>query len=253
MKRNLEGLLVAAATAAVMLILGFGPVPTSLGAQSARVGGRDVPVTPFEQWFKRLGLLNGNAGCDVAVEYDSLNTAHISDCTDAANLADLRLRGLTVMGVPTTQGAAGADTVLTKAISAVADATATAILTVTVPNANHQAVIPIVLMGTLGAGGAIGAGECSATLYGQIVLTRTAGVATVATATTAADTGSACVAGATTETLAYAVSTMTGAVTVAQTFTVNVTITKGGGASANHTAVIQADLLNAKSAGVTVS
>lgn len=252
MKRVLETILVSLATALAVVMIGFAP-PLRLHAQSAKKAGLDVPVVPFEQWFKRVGFLNPNNGCDSALEYDSLGTAHLTDCTDAANLRDLRLRGLQINGLPATQGAAGSDSFLTKTVTGIADATGTAVLTVTVPNAAEGAVIPLVLMTSLGAGGAIGAYECSGTAYGQIVVARTAGLATVATATTLSNTGSACVAGATTITTAYAVSSITGGNTVAQTFTVNVTITKGGGASASHQAIVQADLLNAVAAGITVS
>lgn len=150
-------------------------------------------------------------------------------------------------------GSATSDRFLTKTVTGIADATATTVLTVTVPNAAHSATIPIVINGSIGAGGAVGADECTATAYGQVVLTRTAGLATVATATTLADTGSACVAGATTITLAYSVTSMTGANSATQTFNIQVTITKGGGASANHIAVVEADVLNANASGVTVS
>jgi len=150
-------------------------------------------------------------------------------------------------------GGAGVDGLLAKTVTAIANNTATDVLTVTVPNAAHSATIPIIINATLGAGGAVGANECTATAYGQIVLTRTAGLATVATATTLADTGSACVAGATTVTLAYSVTSMTGANSATQTFTVQVTIARGGGSSTNHVAVIQADILNANASGVTVS
>jgi hypothetical protein len=241
------------ACAGLLLIVGAVLVLPSVHAQSVKHGGGDVAVQPVEQWFQRIGLLNPNGGCDVAVEYAALNTWQIDDCSAAKNLVDGQMRGLTLSGVPTTQGAASTDAVMTKTVTGIADATATAVFTVTVPNTANAAIIPIVIGGSLGAGGAIGAFECTATAYGQIVVTRTPGVATVATATTLADTGSACVVGATTETLAYAVSAMTGAVTVAQTFKVNVTITKGGGASANHSAIVQADLLNANAAGITIS
>lgn len=150
-------------------------------------------------------------------------------------------------------GGAGVDALLTKTVTAIANNTATDVLTVTVPNAAHSATIPIIINASLGAGGAVGADECTATAYGQIVLTRTAGLATVATATTLADTGSACVAGATTETLAYAVTAMTGANSATQTFTVQITIARGGGSSTNHIAIIQADVLNANASGVTIS
>lgn len=223
-------------------------------AQSARRGGADVPVTPWEQWFKRLGMLNAGGGCDVALQYDSLNTAILTDCTDAANARDLRLRGLQLLsGVPGTQGGANTDTFFTKTVTGMTDAAATNVLNFTVPNSAHAAVIPVIIMSSLGAGGAVGAFECTGTAYGQIVVTRTAGVATVATAVALSNTGSACVAGATTIATAYAVTAMTGANSAVQTFSMTVTVTKGAGSSANHQVVVQADMLNANVSGITVS
>jgi hypothetical protein len=189
----------------------------------------------------------------VALEYDSLNTAHFTTCTDAATLADVRMRGLQLGGVPTTQGGAGTDTILVKTVTAIANNTATDVLTVTVPNASESATIGLTIHGALGAGGAVGANECAATGYGQIVIARTAGVASVETAATIADTASSCVAGATTMTLAYAVTANTGANSAVQTFTIQVTIARGGGSSTNHVAVIQADLLNLNGSGITIS
>src|SRR5438067_2346696 len=103
MKRILETALVSLVTAIAVVTIGFMPLPR-LAAQSTRVGGRDLPVTPFEQWFKRIGFLNGNQGCDVAVEYDSLNVLRVTDCTDAANVANLRVKGLQVTGDVVTGG-----------------------------------------------------------------------------------------------------------------------------------------------------
>lgn len=252
MKHKLRSTITGMALGLVLVTLAFG-AGSVLTAQSPRLGGRDVPVL-FETWLKRVGFLNTLGGCDVAAEYDSLNTVRLTDCTDAANLRDAKLRGVTIgPGVPTTLGAANTDAYFSKQVTAIADAAATAVLTVTVPNAAHAAVIPVVIMSSLGAGGAVGAFECTGTAYGQIVVTRTAGLAAVATAVALSNAGSACVAGATTIATAYAVTAMVGANSVAQTFTMTVTITKGGGSSANHQVVVQADLLNANASGITVS
>lgn len=150
-------------------------------------------------------------------------------------------------------GGAGVDNFFTKTVTGLVDAAATNVLTVTVPNTANAAVIPVILLTSLGAGGAIGAFECSGTAYGQIVVARTPGVATVATATALSNTGSACVAGATTIATAYAVTAMTGAVGATQTFSVTVTITKGGGASAAHQVILEVDMTNANTAGITIS
>lgn len=252
MKRMFESITVSLITAIAVVSLGFGPAPAALRAQSPRVAGRDVTSSP-ESWFKRLGLVNANGGCDAALEYDSLNTARVTDCTDGANLRDLKARSVTLSGVPTTLGAANTDAFLTKTVTGMTDAAATSVLTFSVPNSAHAAVIPVVIMSSLGAGGTVGAFECTGTAYGQIVVTRTAGVATVATAVALSNTGSACVAGATTIATAYAVTAMTGGVGVTQTFNMTVTITKGAGSSANHQVIVQADLLNANASGITVS
>jgi hypothetical protein len=150
-------------------------------------------------------------------------------------------------------GTAGSDNYFTKTVTGIADNVATNVLTVTVPNAAHAAVIPIVLLTSLGAGGTIGAFECSGTAYGQIVVARTAGLATVATAVALSNAGSSCVAGATTITTAYAVSSISGGNSATQTFTVTVTITKGAGSSANHQAIVAVDMVNANASGITIS
>lgn len=155
--------------------------------------------------------------------------------------------------VPGVQGGPATGTTLIKEVIGIADAAATTVATVTVPNTANSATISVILTASLGAGGAVGANEASATAYGQIVLTRTAGLATVATAVALSNTGSAAVAGAATITLAYSVTAMTGANSATQTFNIQVTITKGSGSSTNHTCLVEAALYNANAAGVTIA
>lgn len=151
-------------------------------------------------------------------------------------------------------GAAAVQTDMVKAVTGFTDTTATDVLTVTVPNAQHAAVINLDVMGILGAGGAIGAGEATRLSKYQIVLARTAGVATVATVSSAIGGAESHVAGATSiATVVVTVSTMTGAASATQTFTVKVAITKTGGAADNHKAVIRASVLNQNASGVTIS
>jgi hypothetical protein len=145
-------------------------------------------------------------------------------------------------------------TSITKVVTGIADATATDLVTVTIPNAAHAGVVHVRLLGSLGAGGAIGAFECSAVLEGNIPFARTAGVNAVAgTPSAAGMTSSACVAGATTITFAYSMSAVTGAVGATNTFTIKATITKGGGSSANHQVVVFAEILNSQATGITIS
>ena len=153
----------------------------------------------------------------------------------------------------TASGLVTSRTEINKAVTAFTNAAAKATFTVTVPNAAHHATIEFVVQGALGAGGAIGAGEAMATNTYLIGIVRTAGVATVATATAARDAVAVAVAGAATVTATAAVSAMTGAVGATQTFTIDVTITRSGGSSDNHTALCYARLLNANATGITIA
>jgi hypothetical protein len=153
-------------------------------------------------------------------------------------------------------GSAGGVTTTTtfvKATSAIADATGTPTITVSIPNGAVSGSVKVTLAGSLGAGGAVGANEASGTVAYDIAVTRTAGVN--ATAIISAAYGSAMTneAGAATITVTAALSAISGAVGAVNTFTVNVTITKGGGASANHTCVTSALLINANASGITLS
>jgi hypothetical protein len=145
-------------------------------------------------------------------------------------------------------------TEINKTVTGITDAAATATFTVTIPNAAHTATVEFELTGIIGAGGAIGAHEAAATTSGKIIVTRTAGVNAVASAvSTAFGAVAANVAGATTVTVAAAVSAISGAVGATNTFTINVTITKAGGSSANHICLCYAKVMNANASGVTIS
>jgi hypothetical protein len=157
-------------------------------------------------------------------------------------------------GSSTSPGAATSRTEINKTVTGITDAAATATFTVTIPNAAHTATIEFELTGIIGAGGAIGAHEAAATTSGKIIVTRTAGVNAVASAvSTAFGAVAANVAGATTVTVAAAVSAISGAVGATNTFTINVTITKAGGSSANHICLCYAKVMNSNASGVTIS
>ena len=153
----------------------------------------------------------------------------------------------------TTVASATGRTELNKAVSAIADAVATAVLTVTIPNGAHSASLLVRPTGSLGAGGAIGANEASAENTYLITITRVAGVAAVAAISAAFGAAAANVAGAATVTCVAALSAMSGAVGATNTFTVNVTITRSAGTSTNHTCLLYAQLMNANASGITIA
>lgn len=136
----------------------------------------------------------------------------------------------------------------------ISNGVATDVLTVTVPNAAHSAFLVLDVLGILGAGGSIGANEAVNLQSFNIGITRTAGLATVKTVSSAiGGTGSIAVAGATTCAVTVAVSSNTGANGAEQTFTVQVTISRGSGSSTNHVAMVRYTLANHNGTGITVA
>lgn len=139
-----------------------------------------------------------------------------------------------------------------KATASIGNAAATTVATITVPNAAHSASVFVRVTGSIGAGGAIGANEASATNCYIITITRTAGVNSVVAISSAFGAAASNVAGGTTVTATLTVTTASGAVGATNTHDIQVTISRGGGSSTNHTAVIEWSLLNANATGVTI-
>lgn len=131
----------------------------------------------------------------------------------------------------------------------VADNTATDVLTVTVPNANHAACIKLTLLASTGGADAFESSRCA---EGMVVLARTTGVNVVASVATLELPQIATVAGGATLTLAYDLSSIAGAVGATNTFTVRVTLNDSGNLGANQV-VIVAEIINAEATGVTIA
>lgn len=155
--------------------------------------------------------------------------------------------------VSTTGGSATSVTSKIRAVTGIANNTATDVFTVTVPNASHMATIRVTLSGSLGAGGAIGAGEATGNISYDFAVTRTAGVAAAVGVSSAYGSSTAAVAGAATITISAAASAISGAVGATNTFTIQVTIARGSGSSTNHTCRATAEIINANASGITVS
>ena len=164
---------------------------------------------------------------------------------DAGASADIQtLRG-TVSGV----GAATSKDSLLLKKTGIADNTATDVITVTVPNANHAAAIRLTL---LSSNGSTDAFESSRVAMGLIVVARTTGANAVAVVAALALAQIATVAAGATHTLAYGVSAISGAVGATNTFTIQVTIDDSGNLGSNQVVVL-AELLNAEATGVTMA
>jgi hypothetical protein len=144
-------------------------------------------------------------------------------------------------------------TEMNKAVTAFTDAAAKTVFTFTIPNAAHSASFLVRVTGSLGAGGAIGANEASATNCYVVTFTRTAGLATTAAISSAFGAAATAVAGAATVTCTAALAAVSGANSATQTIDLQATITRSGGSSANHTCVATTSLLNANATGITVA
>ncbi len=182
-------------------------------------------------------------------------TASRALVADAAKSLDV-LQATTSLAVGGTgvPGAASVWNVLTKRVTGLADTVATAVLTVTIPNAEHNAIIDVEVMGILGAGGAIGAGEAARFAKYQVVLARTAGVNVVAGVSAAIGGATANVAGGDAITsVVVTLGAVAGAVGASNTFTILVAITRSGAGATNHIAVVRATVLNANATGVTIA
>lgn len=139
--------------------------------------------------------------------------------------------------------------ILTKKITGIADAVATDVLTVTIPNGNHAAALRITY---LSSNGSTDAFESSRTALTHIVTTRTTGANAVATSGGLAQAAIATVAAGATHTLATAVSAIAGAAGATNTFTVTVTIDDSGNLGSNQV-VVFAEIVNAEASGITMA
>lgn len=140
-----------------------------------------------------------------------------------------------------------------KELTGMADATGVQAFTIAVPNAADSIYIMFETMGRLGAGGDIGAHEGAGIISHRLVITRTPGVNAVATLTTTHTGSLATVAGGDTGTPALTVGSVGGAVDEVNTFAVNLTVTRGGGASANHVAICMAEILMSETGAITIA
>lgn len=149
-------------------------------------------------------------------------------------------------------GAVTSRTEINKSVTAFSNAVAKTVFTIAIPAASHSASIEIQVTGSLGAGGAVGANEASATNKYVVTVTKVTGVAATAAISSAYGAAATAVAGAATVTATAALGAVAGG-TGANTVDIQVTISRSGGSSDNHTCVAYALLLNANATGVTIS
>ncbi len=132
----------------------------------------------------------------------------------------------------------------------IADSSATSLITVTVPNANHAAAIRIMLVASLGTG--TDQFESTRCAQGMVVLSRKTGDGTLPAAATLTLAQISTDSGGGTLTLAYGVSAVTGSSSQVNTFDIQVTLVKSGTIT-DLQCVFYAELVNAEAAGITMA
>lgn len=199
-------------------------------------GGLGVATTP------------GSAGTIAATGTISTTNGNFTATNGTLSVAAIANTGSVILGA-LTAGSATSTKQIIKKVTGIADNTATDVLTVTVPNANHAAVIKLTL---LSSNGSTDAFESSRTAEGAVVVARTTGANAVAVAATLTLAQIATVAAGATHTLAYGVSAISGAVGATNTFTIQVTIDDSGNLGSNQ-CVVLAEVINAEATGVTIA
>jgi hypothetical protein len=149
-------------------------------------------------------------------------------------------------------GGAATSTRLVKSLSGMSDGALTRMVTITVPNSAHSAAVKLILTGSLGPGGAIGANEASTTSCYTITIMRTPNRDAVLGASSAYGVSTARATGAAPCSVSIDVTDQAGASSATQTWHVRVSVRKGGGGSNNHTVVGVFELENANGSGVTI-
>lgn len=234
------------------VILTTGKVIDELDITTLKVNGTGVTAAggTIEGVTSSAAELNLNDGTTTGTVVASKTVA-----VDANKAVDtLRAttdRNLGGTGVP---GAATVQTEITKAVTAFSDTVAKTVFTVTIPNAAHNALIEVDVMGVLGAGGSIGAGEASRYSKYMVTLARTTGVNVVAGISAAIGGAAANVAGGQAITSVVAtLAAVSGAVGASNTFDIQVAITRAGAGADNHTCTATARILNKAATGVTIA
>lgn len=187
----------------------------------------------------------------------SANGYYFSSTTSALGTADA---GMTRAGAnavrfnPGSTATTTSRTEINKEVTAIADNTATAVLTVTIPNGAHSASLRVVLKGAAGGGGAVGADESTRSIEYRVDVTRTAGVNAVATLSAPGmNPAAATVAGGNGITVTGTIGAISGAVGATNTFPINVTIARAAGTATNHICFPYAELINDNANGVTIA
>ena len=237
---------------------GSGATTTSIRGAAGQVRDLQWKTATTARWVGRANA-TAESGSDAGSDFELLARTDAGAAIDAP-LTIIRATGgaiYTAAGRSISFGGAPAAAATVtrnrRAVTAIPNNTATTVATITIPNAAHSAAIRFTVVGSLGAGGAIGANEASAANSYFVTIARTAGVNAVGAISSAFGAAASAVAGAATVTSVLTLAAVSGAVGATNTIPVQVTIARSGGSSTNHTALVTWEVMNANATGVTVA
>lgn len=142
--------------------------------------------------------------------------------------------------------------IVAKTITAITNNVFTNVLTFTIPNTATGALVEVTAVGSLGAGGAIGAFESSAGRALIIMLTRVPGLATATSLVNVQTATDVNVVGASAIALSTQLSALSGANNATQTISLQVRINAATGASTNHVASVVGRVVSPIPTSITV-
>lgn len=210
-------------------------------------GATTADLTKLHALTATAAELNTNAGVSAGTVTASKEVvAGANKQLDTVAVATL------VSGADATPGAAGQATTIVNRKTAVADTVATAVIRVTCPNAEHGAIVELLVLATVKktAGGTY---ESSRVGVGMAVFDRTTGAALVGAVQAAGALTNPAIAtsGTDTLTMVYGVAAVSGAVGATNTMDITITCTASG--TDTHDVVVLATILNQAASGMTLS
>ena len=192
-----------------------------------------------------LSIKDSVGGADIIVICTTNGSELVTFTPRTVHSGGARIASAATLEQGAAAGGASSATRLVVAKGALADNAVTDMITVTIPNAIHSAVLDLAVLGALTSGASTRCGRI------MVAFTRVSGVVAVAVAAALDDEQIATSAAGETVTMAVAVSAVTGAAGASNSFKITIQLNSSAGATCE--AVMLANLLNVFGTGVTMA
>jgi hypothetical protein len=222
-------------------------VPGAVDLAFTGTTGQPEIVVP-DNLADALSIKDGTGGADIVVFCTTNGSELVTFTPRTVHSGGLRIPTTKTIEMNAAAAAALSVTklvVASAAMTAMADNATVNCITVTIPNANHSAVLDLMLLGAVTGGASTRCGRM------MVAFTRVADAVAVAVAATLDDAQIATSAAGETLTMTAAVSAVTGAAGASNSFQITLALNTSAGATAE--AMIVAELLNLNGTGVTIA